>query len=326
MPVLSGVLVDDGYFIGTNQEITVKMKSEYAEGEKFVIPMEAFDLINNLPDEDVELTADKTTIAIKTSAIRNKFSTHDPDKFSYRNTGDMLSTLEADGLRMADAISNVIFAATDDHASTRGIHMAQKGDQYIVEASDGHVLARDTVDMTGQGMDIIIPKVAAKKLLSVGLYGKVKISFGKIGIQFETADCMIGSQLYAGKYPDLDKIMAMEPAMKVEARRKDALEAVVRANTCVTSQTKIPVRLDIKDDAMQVSIADRNSEFVEKLPVTTSSQENMMIGFDSKLTINVLKSFDDEKICIGLSGTKMPSIWSCENSGMKAVLLPVNIG
>lgn len=325
LPALSGILVDNGYFIGTNQEITVKIKSEYAAGEKFVIPMEAFDLINNLPDEDVEITSDKTTMAIKTSAIRNKFSTHDADRFSYRNTGETTSTLEADGLRMSDAISNVIFAAADDHASLKGIHMAQKGNQYIVEASDGHVLARDTVDISGQGMDVIIPKAAAKKLLNVGLYGKVKISFGKVGIQFETADCMIGSQLFAGKYPDLDKIMTMEPTMKVEARRKDVQEAIMRADACLTSQTKIPVRLDISGETMKVSIVDRNSEFLENIPVTSESGEKMLIGFDSKLAINVLKSFDDDNISIGLSGKRMPSIWSGESTGMKAALLPVNI-
>lgn len=302
------------------------MRSEYAAGEKFVIPMESFELISNLPDEDIEIKADKTTLMIKTSSIRTKFSTHDPDRFSYRTTGEMLSTIEADGLRVADAISNVIFAATDDIFSFRGIHMTQKGDKYIIEASEGHVLARDTVEIYGKGMDVIIPKVAAKKLLSIGLYGKVKISFGKVGIQFETADCSIGSQLYAGKYPDLDKIMTMEPAMTVEARRRDIQDAVMRANACVTSQTKIPVRLDISGETMRISIADANSELVEELPVSTSSDTDMLIGFDSKLTLSVLKSFNDDNVHIGLSGKNLPSIWTSEHSGMKAVLLPVNIG
>ena len=326
IPVLSGVLVDDGCFIGTNQELTVKMRSEYGAGERFVIPMEAFNLISNLPDEDVEITSDETAIYIKTSTIRNKFSTYNPDVFPQMNTANFENTVETDGLRLADAINNVIFAATDSNSSVKGIHMAQKGDRFVVEASDGHVLARDVVNISGSGMDVIIPKTAAKQMLSVGLYGKVKISFGKVGIQFETKDCTIGSQLYAGKYMDFDRIMNMQSAMTVEARRKDVQESVMRANACVTSQNKVPVRFDIRGDAMQVSLRDSNSEFAEKLPVASSTSDDMMICFDSKLTIDVLKSFDDENIIIGLSGKTMPSIWTSKNNRMTVVLLPVNKG
>ena len=49
MPVLQGILVRDGYLIANNMEMTVKAKIEGTEGESFIIPERAFDLINNLP-------------------------------------------------------------------------------------------------------------------------------------------------------------------------------------------------------------------------------------------------------------------------------------
>ena len=55
MPVLQGILVRDGYLIASNMEMTVKAKIEGTEGESFIIPERAFDLINNLPDGEMEI-------------------------------------------------------------------------------------------------------------------------------------------------------------------------------------------------------------------------------------------------------------------------------
>ena len=57
--VLQGILVKDGYLIANNMEMTVKAKIEGTEGKSFIIPERAFDLINNLPDGDMEISAAK---------------------------------------------------------------------------------------------------------------------------------------------------------------------------------------------------------------------------------------------------------------------------
>ena len=56
MPILQGILVKEGYLIANNLEMTVKAKLEGTEGECFIIPERAFDLINNLPDGEVDIS------------------------------------------------------------------------------------------------------------------------------------------------------------------------------------------------------------------------------------------------------------------------------
>lgn len=58
MPILQGILVKEGYLIANNLEMTVKAKLEGTEGECFIIPERAFDLINNLPDGEVDASRD----------------------------------------------------------------------------------------------------------------------------------------------------------------------------------------------------------------------------------------------------------------------------
>jgi len=86
MPVLQGILVKDGYLIANNMEMTVKAKLEGIEGECFIIPERAFDLISNLPDGevDISLTAENI-ITIKVDKIKNKYQTMDPEQFPTTN-------------------------------------------------------------------------------------------------------------------------------------------------------------------------------------------------------------------------------------------------
>lgn len=44
-PALGGVLIKEGYAIAANGEMTIQVKLEGTEGESFIIPMKAFDLI-----------------------------------------------------------------------------------------------------------------------------------------------------------------------------------------------------------------------------------------------------------------------------------------
>ena len=81
MPALQGILVRDGYLIANNMEMTVKAKIEGTEGESFIIPERAFDLINNLPDGELEISSASNIITIKADKITNKYQTIEPEQF-----------------------------------------------------------------------------------------------------------------------------------------------------------------------------------------------------------------------------------------------------
>lgn len=82
IPALQGILVRDSYLTASNLEMTVRTKIEGTEGEIFLIPAKAFDLIGNLPDGEVEISpGKKNTIMIKAEKIKNKYQTLEPETF-----------------------------------------------------------------------------------------------------------------------------------------------------------------------------------------------------------------------------------------------------
>ena len=182
-PALGGVLVKEGYLIAANGEITIQVKCEDAEGESFIIPMKAFDLIKNLPEGDVELLHDdKNVVTIKMEKIKNSYQSFPAENFIYSKT-DMESgeELTLPGKSFMEAISHVIYAAAEKEPSKpmlEGIYL-EGCDGYInLVATDGHVLAWDRIKADGiADLKIIVPKAAAKKLLSMGMDDDVNVSY-----------------------------------------------------------------------------------------------------------------------------------------------------
>lgn len=120
-PALGGILVKYGYLIASNSEITMKVKLEASEGSYFIIPMKAFDLIKNLPDGEIDISAtDKNVVMIKIGAIKNKYQSYPPEEFNFDITEDPEADgVELNGKKIMEAIGHVIYAAADGGANTQ---------------------------------------------------------------------------------------------------------------------------------------------------------------------------------------------------------------
>lgn len=121
-PALGGILVKDGYLIASNSEITMKVKLEASEGSYFIIPMKAFDLIKNLPDGEIDISAtDKNVVMIKIGAIKNKYQSYPPEEFNFDITEDPEADgVELNGKKIMEA-KNIIKALTPYATADAGI-------------------------------------------------------------------------------------------------------------------------------------------------------------------------------------------------------------
>ena len=119
MPVLQGILVRDGYLIASNMEMTVKAKIEGTEGESFIIPERAFDLINNLPDGEMEISATAgNIITIKADKIKNKYQTLDPAQFPTTASQDEGSELRIKAEMLLESMKRVSYAVPAQNTNT----------------------------------------------------------------------------------------------------------------------------------------------------------------------------------------------------------------
>lgn len=322
MAVLQGILVKEGYLIANNLEIAVKAKIGGAEGETFVIPERAFDLINNLPDGEVDISATgKDTITIKMGKIRNRYQTLDPGQFPETVAQDMGSkmTIEADIL--LESMKRVSYAVPA-HGKTEvmsSMCLQASGGYLNFAGLDGHVLAWDKIDYDGE-FELLIPKNTVDKMKSLGLSGEVQIRHNKTGAVFITEDFEIYTRLIEGEYFKYQTLFKELPLHTVVSRIA-LLDAMTRAKMC--TEERCPVRFELDGGSLSLSIKDKTTDYHETIDLQEDIAEALTIGFDARLVLETLKAFDCENVGLSFGGPKMPMIVEAEDSDFKTIVLPV---
>ncbi|WP_283682720.1 DNA polymerase III subunit beta [Parablautia sp. Marseille-Q6255] len=326
-PALGGVLVKDGYLIASNADITMKVKLEASEGNYFIIPMKAFDLIKNLPDGEVDISEiDHNVIQIKTRGIKNKYQSYPPEEFIFDITEDPEAEgVKLNGKKIMEAIRHVIYAAADGGSNTQmtGIYFEGTSSGVSLVALDGHVVAVDSVPGEGMAdMKLIVPKTTAKKLISMGVIDDVTLTYTKNSVVFESDEYSIYTRLIEGKYFQYQKMFTVGE-INTCASRTALIGAMTRAKMC--TEEKQPAVFQIEGDVLSISIRDKLADYQEQVPLQETVYKSIRLGFDSKLVLETLKAFTCDNITLGFTSPRTPMIVEAEDSDMKAMVLPVVI-
>lgn len=324
MPVLQGILVQDGYLIANNTEMTVKAKIEGTEGEFFIIPERAFDLINNLPDGEMEISAAAgNIITIKAEKIKNKYQTLDPAQFPTTDSQDEGSELRIKAEMLLESMKRVSYAVPAQNTNTvmTAMCLQASGGQLNFAGLDGHVLAWDKIDYDGE-FELLIPKNTVDKIKSLGLSGEVQIRHNKTGAVFITEDFEIYTRLIEGEYFKYQTLFKELPLHTVVSRMA-LLDAMTRAKMC--TEERCPVKFEMDGGALSLSIKDNITDYDETVDLQEDIAEALTIGFDARLVLETLKAFDCENVGLSFGGPKMPMIVEAEDSDFKTIVLPVAI-
>lgn len=324
MPVLQGILVRDGYLIASNMEMTVKAKIEGTEGESFIIPERAFDLINNLPDGEMEISAAAgNIITIKADKIKNKYQTLDPAQFPTTASQDEGSELRIKAEMLLESMKRVSYAvpAQNNNTVMTAMCLQATGGQLNFAGLDGHVLAWDKIDYDGE-FELLIPKNTVDKMKSLGLSGEVQIRHNKTGAVFITEDFEIYTRLIEGEYFKYQTLFKELPLHTVVSRIT-LLDAMTRAKMC--TEERCPVKFEMDGGALSLSIKDNTTDYHETIELQEDIAETLTIGFDARLVLETLKAFDCENVGLSFGGPKMPMIVEAEDSDFKTIVLPVAI-
>ena len=324
MPVLQGILVRDDYLIASNMEMTVKAKIEGTEGESFIIPERAFDLINNLPDGEMEISAAAgNIITIKADKIKNKYQTLDPAQFPTTASQDEGSELRIKAEMLLESMKRVSYAVPAQNTNTvmTAMCLQAAGGQLNFAGLDGHVLAWDKIDYDGE-FELLIPKNTVDKIKSLGLSGEVQIRHNKTGAVFITEDFEIYTRLIEGEYFKYQTLFKELPLHTVVSRIA-LLDAMTRAKMC--TEERCPVKFEMDGGALSLSIKDNTTDYHETVELQEDIAKTLTIGFDARLVLETLKAFDCENVGLSFGGPKMPMIVEAEDSDFKTIVLPVAI-
>ncbi len=324
MPVLQGILAVDGYLIANNMEMTIKAKIDGTEGKTFIIPERAFDLINNLPDGEIEISASaKNTVTIKADKIKNKYQTMDPVQFPIPSREEEGSMLTINAEILLQSMKRVFYAVPAQGANAVMASMClQAGDGNLnFVGLDGHVLAWDKVDYDGK-FELLIPKGTVEKLKSIGLSGDVQIRHNKTGAVFITDEFEVYTRLVHGNYFKY-QTMFKELPLHTLVSRMELIDAITRAKMC--TEERRPVKFELQGSSLRLSIKDKTTDYDETIELQEGMAEPLQIRFDARLVLETLKSFDCSNIRLSFGTPKMPMVVEAEDSNFKTMVCPVTM-
>lgn len=324
MPILQGILVKEGYLIANNIEMTVKAKIEGTEEEPFIIPERAFDLINNLPDGEMEISiASNNIITIKADKIKNKYQSMDPEQFPTVMISEEGSILTIEAETLLESMNCVSYAVpVHGNNSIISSMCLQAANGYLnFVGLDGHVLAWDRINYDGE-FELLIPKNTVDKLKTFGLTGNVKIRHNNRGAVFITENFEVYTRLTEGVYFKY-QTMFKEPPIHTTVSRVALLDAMTRAKMC--TDEKCPVKFSLEEDTLALSIKDKTTDYNETIELQENVAQTFKIGFNANLVLETLKAFKCEIVKISFESAKMPMLVEDDHSDFKALVLPVAI-
>ena len=325
-PGLQGILVKDGVLTASNTELTMQVTMDAAKDEAFIIPEAAFNLIENLPEGEVEIREEDKAIHIKTSKIKNKFPSFDADTFGYAMPDVKSGGCEViRGKDLFLALARVEFACAKEAGKPilQGVCIKREHDELHFVASDGHVLAWDRVQSDGPDMEIIIPQTTVKKLIGMGIDDDVEFFYDANHAVFRTEKYTVCTRLINGPYFGYKMAFADQP-LNTSADRKELLEAVNRAKICEKQGiTKKPITLSFSDDVIDIQRLGDDVMYAESIPNGKRMDSAVRISFDGGYMMAALKAFSSDMIYMSMSSGVSPVIFETDEAELKVLVLPV---
>lgn len=323
-----GILLKDNMLTANSFELGITVKLPFETNESFIIPPRAIDMIESLPDGEIDISSnrDGNKITIKTASGKSAFSTTPVDSFAeVKAIGVDCTEFTLDAEAVKTALDKVSYACSTNNVNTAltGILIESKDGYLNFVTTDGSRLAINQIEYSHE-ISITVPKISLQKAFSIGLKGKLNISATKNNAIIKCGDYTVYTRLIEGDFVNYGRILDAafgEGSHSVKINRAELLESLTRSQICGESRTVVPVVLHGKDNILNITLKSSLSEFNENVEMSEPFPTEIEIAFNGAFLIEALKSFDENVLELRYVGELKPMAL-CGKT-LKAVVVPV---
>lgn len=323
---VQGVMFKGGEIMAQNYEIRVvtPLPTDSLLSETFVLPIKAIDMINSLPDGEVELLKKDGHIHIISGQIKSKFALIDAGSFNEpKSVKEEKGAFTIDSKKLQELVLSVLYAASTDGSRPVfcGVLFDAVGGELNVVALDGFRAAWNKTEFEGE-YKFIVPRASLEKLFKMGITGDVKISIDEKAAVFTSDEYTVYTRLIEGEFLAYRNSFA-EYSMKISTNRKFLLEALGRALICVDTHVKTPVKFCFEDGKLVLSLASSLSDYSEKIEINGNPDDGLVIGFNAQYLRDAVKSYDSEDVSMEFGSGVQPMTMTDGN--LRSLILPVRL-
>lgn len=352
LPVLSNVLLstDDGRLkvAATNLEIGITTWVDANVEEEGKITVDArllSEFVNTLPNEEVQLSTDRSRFSLSVQCGRDKAAINgiDADDFPVipNVSGDAFTAI-VDPQLLRDMINQVeLAAATDDSRPVLAGVLTRFEDTSIsLAAADGFRLALREGALkraVESRFDAIVPARAYRELARIiGDFVEpltLAITPNQSQLLVRVGETEFLSRLIEGTFPDVRQIIPRDFGTRVEIGRDAFVNAVRRAGYFARDNNDV-IRLivrpggdDVNPGTVEVSATAAERGNSQSFVDSTVSGPELQIAFNARYLSDVLGVIKQGQVMLGMNGSNQAGVIRAAGADdYTHVIMPMVIG
>ena len=142
-------------------------------------------------------------------------------------------------------------------------------------------------------------------------------------ILFEFDNTRVVSRLLEGEYYKISQMLSSDYETKITINKKEFLNCIDRASLLIRESDKKPIIINIVDHSLKLNINSFFGSMEEEILIQKEGRD-LLIGFNPKFLMDVLRVIDDEEINIYLVNPKAPCYIKDDAGTYNYLILPVN--
>lgn len=342
MPILECILIDvysDSIKLTANDlelGIETSLKGTVIEMGRIAVEAKLFiDIVRKLkfPNSEVfiETTSDFKTI-IRCEKAKYEIHSLSGEDFTELPEIEKGKNITISQFTLKEVIRQTIFSISDNENNKlmTGELFEVKDGKLTVVSLDGHRISMRNIKLSNESSNVkvVVPGKTLNdisKILTGGIEDMVNVYFTDSHILFEFDETVVVSRLLEGEYFKIVQMLSMDHRIKVNVNNTEFFDCIDRASLLIKDSDKKPIIVSIKDDNnMYLKVDTIMGSMNEEIEIKKEG-EDLIIGFNPKFLMDVLRVIDDETISMYMRDSKSPCIIKDDEENFIYVVLPVNI-
>lgn len=338
MPIMECILIDatEGFIKMTANDMELGIETivdgEIAEAGSIAIEAKIFsEIVRKLPDNDIVIEVnDDSKANITCENAKFNILIQSPEDFSFLPNIEKKDRITISQYSLKEIIRQTIFSINDADKNKilTGELFQVNGNKLKVVALDKFRIAIRNIELKEEygNYKVLVPGKSLNeisKILNGGMEDEVNIYFTNNHILFEFDNTKVVSRLIeSSNYFDTDKMISNDYRTKININKKEMTDCIDRATLLIKEGDRKPVFLTIKDNDLELSINTFIGSMDENIPIYKEG-EDMMISFNPKFIIDILKVLDEEEVSIYFTNPKAPCFIRDDKNSYIYIVLPV---
>ena len=341
IPILKGILinVENGRAKMTSSDLNMSIETSfdvqnYVNGSAVVPAKLLGDIVRKLPNSLINVDTEKEFGKLSLNCLGSDFDivSLPADEFPVVGGVNSKEFFEINKDEFKDLINKTVFSASIDEKKgiLTGCLLNIKRDQIEAVALDGFRMAIVRKESSlDKEKTVIIPANILGEIYKIlnedSGSDQISVLFEEKKAEFLTEDTRVIARLLEGDFIKYNDILPTSWNTRITVNREDMLSSIERASLFAKEGKNNLIKIKVNKDSIDIESRSEEGFVNEKVGADVEGEE-LLIGFNSKYLLDVLKVLGDEEVVFEMgSSLSACLIKPVEGNGYTYLVLPVRI-